>query len=76
MGSLCTWCGAETAEKFCSEVCQQDFETACRLWGAAEYEAERVSIFELRTCLGQHTRSLGLEFAPTTSEAPARSDAA
>ena len=24
----------------------------------------------------QHTRSLGLEFAPTTSEAPARSDAA
>ncbi len=54
MCSLCTWCGVETAEEFCSEGCRQHFDTACRLWGAAEYEAERVSIFTLRDCLEQH----------------------
>ncbi len=58
MDALCTWCGVETAEKFCSEGCRQDFNTACRVWAAAEYEAERVSIFELRTALYQRARSL------------------
>ena len=31
------------------EVAGRRFETACRIWAAAEYEAERVSIFTLRT---------------------------
>ncbi len=61
---LCTWCGVETAEKFCSEDCRQDFNTACRVWAAQEYEAERLSIFTLRSCLEQHTR--GVERGPAS----------
>ncbi len=88
MSILCTWCGTDferrnnggSAQRFCSKDCRQDFNTACRIWASQEYEAERVSISELRTCLGQHTRSLGREpapgEAPTTSEAPTRCDAA
>ena len=50
MGSLCTWCGAETAEEFCSEPCRESFNVACRIWAAQEYTAERLSIFTLRAC--------------------------
>ncbi len=58
MSTLCTWCGTEHGggAGFCSDGCRQDFDTACRLWGAAEYEAEEVSIFTLRSCLEQHKR--------------------
>ena len=60
----CTWCGTAyeprsnggSAQRFCSKDCRQNFNTACRIWAAAEYEAERLSIFTLRSCLGQHTR--------------------
>ncbi len=77
MTSLCTWCGTEfeprsnggEPQRFCSTDCRQDFNTACRIWGAQEYEAERVSIFDLRTCLEQRARSLGRDLgsegAPT-----------
>ena len=64
--SPCTWCGTEfeprsnggSTQRFCSKNCRENFNTACRIWAAREYQAERVSIFELRTCLEQHTRSL------------------
>ena len=83
---LCTWCGTRfeprkgggSAQRFCSKDCRQDFNTACRIWAAAAYEAERLSIFELRTCLEQHTRSLGCDRAntghPDASQAQARPD--
>ena len=64
MSQLCTWCGSAyesrsnggSVQRFCSKDCRQDFNTACRIWAATEYEAERLSIFTLRTCLGQRTR--------------------
>ncbi len=73
MSQLCTWCGTAfdprsnggSAQRFCSKDCRQDFNTACRIWAAAEYEAERLSIFTLRSCLEQHTRSLGCDRANT-----------
>ena len=52
MNSLCTWCGVETAEEFCSETCRESFNAAGRIWAAREYAAERLSIFTLRACLG------------------------
>ena len=51
MGTLCTWCGTETAEEFCSEPCRESFNAACRNWAAEEYATERLSIFTLRACL-------------------------
>ena len=67
-------------QRFCSKDCRQNFNTTCRIWGAREYEGERVSIFELRTLLGQHTRCVQRDSAPegcqSTTPAPARSDAA
>ncbi len=85
---ICTWCGTDfkprsnggSTQRFCSKDCRQNFNTACRIWGAREYEAERVSIFELRTLLGQHTRYVQRDSAPegchSTAETPAHSDAA
>ncbi len=66
MSAICTWCGTEyeprsnggKPQRFCSAPCRRDFETACRIWAAAEYEAERMSIFELKTALYQRARSL------------------
>ena len=51
MGILCTWCGVETTEEFCSEPCRESFNAAGRIWAAQEYAAERLGIFELRACL-------------------------
>ncbi len=73
MATLCIWCGTEHeagVEGFCSEDCRRDFNTACRIWAAAEYEAERVSIFELRTALYQRARSLGRDPASASPSAP------
>ncbi len=72
MNPLCTWCGTAyeprsnggKPQRFCSAPCRRAFETACRIWAAAEYEAERVSIFELRTALHQRARSLQRDLAP------------
>ena len=66
MNPLCTWCGTAyqprsnggSAQRFCSTPCRRAFDTACRIWAAQEYEAERVSIFTLRTALYQRARSL------------------
>ncbi len=69
-GILCTWCGTETAEEFCSEACRASFNAACGIWAAQEYAAERVSIFELRTALYQRARSLGRDLAPGDTQAP------
>ena len=61
---ICTWCGTECepcdSGGFCREDCRRDFNTACRLWGAHEYEAERVSIFELRP--QKHERAQWLSY--------------
>ena len=48
------------------------FETACRIWAAQEYEAERVSIFTLRTALYQRARSLQRDLASERSKTPQR----
>ena len=73
MSALCTWCGivyqprsnGGSAQRFCKKDCRESFNTACRVWAAQEYEAERLSIFTLRSCLEQHTRSLGCDRANT-----------
>ncbi len=44
--------------------------TACRIWAVQEYEADRVSIFTLRTALYQRARSLQRELAPERGKAP------
>ena len=72
MSALCTWCGTAyeprcnggSVQRFCSKDCRESFNTACRVWAAAEYEAERLSIFTLRSCLGQHTRCVQRDSAP------------
>ena len=83
MNPLCTWCGTAyeprsnggKPQRFCSAPCRRAFETACRIWAAAEYEAERVSIFELRTALYQRARSLGRDLAPGDIRPPKRRSA-
>ena len=54
------------------ELCRllSAIETACRIWAAAEYEAERVSIFTLRTVLYQRARSLQRDSASERGTAP------
>ena len=77
MSALCTWCGTAyeprnnggSAQRFCSKDCRQNFNTACRIWAAAEYEAERLSIFTLRSGLGQHTRCVESDPAPEGAKA-------
>ncbi len=39
-------------------------------WAAQEYEAERLSIFTLRTCLGQRTRCVQRDLASGGPQAP------
>ena len=56
MSALCTWCGVETAEKFCSEACRQNFDTACQVWGKEQYGCGEVSIWQLDTCLRRQKR--------------------
>ncbi len=78
MSQLCTWCGTAyelrsnggKPQRFCSAPCRRAFETACRIWAAQEYEAERVSIFTLRTALEQRARSLRRDPASEQGKAP------
>ncbi len=86
MSPLCTWCGTEfeprsnggSAQRFCSAPCRRAFDSACRIWAAAEYEAERVSIFALRTALQQRARCVesdpASEGAPKAPETGTRTD--
>ena len=61
---LCTWCGTAyeprsnggSAQRFCSTPCRRAFDSACRIWAAAECDAERVSIFTLRTAFYKRAR--------------------
>ncbi|MCH7776523.1 MAG: hypothetical protein IH878_08300 [Gemmatimonadetes bacterium] len=67
MSKLCTWCGTAyelranggSVQRFCSAPCRRAFDSACRIWADAEYEAERVSIFALRTAFYERARLLG-----------------
>ncbi len=78
MNLPCTWCGTTyeprsnggSAQQFCSAPCRRAFDSACRIWAAAEYAAERVSIITLRSCLGQHTRCVQGDPASERTKAP------
>ena len=78
MNPLCTWCGTTyelrsnggSAQRFCKKDCRESFNTACRIWAAQEYKAERLSIFTLRSCLGQHTRCVQGDPASEWGKAP------
>ena len=69
MNSLCTWCGVETPEEFCSEACRESFSAACRIWAEEQYGCGELSIFELRTCLGR--RAHRAERGPSSQGAKA-----
>lgn len=78
MSRLCTWCGATytprtnggSAQRFCSALCRRNFGAACHIWAAAEYEAERVSIFTLKTALYQRARCAQRNPAPERGKPP------
>ncbi len=78
MSRLCTWCGIAyeprsnggSAQRFCSAPCRRAFDSACRIWAAAEYDAERVSTSTLRTALHQRARCLESNPAPERGNAP------
>ena len=78
MSQLCTWCGSAyesrsnggSVQRFCSTPCRRAFDSACRIWAAAEYEAERVSIFQLRTAFYERARCMGSDLAPERGKAP------
>ena len=78
MSQLCTWCGSAyelrrnggSVQRFCSALCRRAFETACRIWAAQEYDAERISIFQLRTAFYERARCMGSDLAPERSKAP------
>ncbi len=78
MSRLCTWCGTAyeprcnggSAQRFCSTPCRRAFDSACRIWAAAEYDAERVSIFALRTAFYERARCVESDPASEGSQAP------
>ena len=84
MSPLCTWCGTEfeprhnggSTQRFCSKHCRENFNTACRIWAAAEFEAERLSIFTLRSCLEQHTRCVQPDLAAKRAQLPPKTGSA
>ena len=58
MTAICLWCetGFEPRAKqqrFCQSACRRAFDTACRKVGAAEIEAGRLQVSELRMALQQ-----------------------
>ena len=78
MSRLCTWCGTAyeprsnggSAQRFCSAPCRRAFDSACRIWAAAEYDAERVSVFALRTAFYERARCAESDPAPERVRAP------
>ena len=80
----CEWC--ETAfeprsnggsvQRFCSKDCRLDFYTACRNWGARQYENGQVSVTALKESPGQRARCVesdpGTQSTPTAPEARSR----
>ena len=84
----CLWCEGEfeprasggSPQRFCSAPCRRAFDTACRKVGAAEIEAGRLQVSELRMALRQRARCsesrLGLRATPGAPEAHQRPDGA
>ena len=78
MSRLCTWCGTAyeprsnggSAQRFCSAPCRRAFDSACRIWAAAEYNADRVSIFALRTAFYERARCVESDLASERGKAP------
>ncbi len=78
MSQLCTWCGTAyeprsnggSAQRFCSAPCRRAFDSACRIWAAAEYGAERVSIFALRTAFYERARCVESDPASGAAQTP------
>ncbi len=78
MSQLCTWCGTAyeprsnggSAQRFCSAPCRRAFDSACRIWAAAEYDAERVSIFALRIAFYERARCVESDPAPGAAQTP------
>ena len=78
MSQLCTWCGTAyqprsnggSAQRFCAAPCRRAFDSACRIWATAEYDAERVSIFTLRTAFYERARCVGNSPASEGAKAP------
>ncbi len=78
MSQICTWCetayeprsNGGSAQRFCSAPCRRAFDSACRIWAAAECDAERVSIFALRTAFYERARCVESDPAPERSKAP------
>ena len=78
MSQLCTWCRTEfeprnnggSEQRFCSAPCRRAFDSACRIWAAAEYDAERVSIFALRTAFYERARCVESDPASERDKAP------
>ncbi len=61
MTAICLWCetGFEPRAKqqrFCQSACRRAFDTACRKVGAAEIEAGRLQVSELRMALQHRAR--------------------
>ena len=77
MSVLCTWCGVAyeprsnggSVQRFCSAPCRRAFDSACRIWATAEYDAERVSIFTLRTAFYERARCVESNPASERSKA-------
>ncbi len=67
----CLWCGTEfeprsnggKPQRFCSAPCRRAFDTACRVYAAAEVEASRLPVSALKMALEQRARSLGRDLA-------------
>ncbi len=56
--AACLWCNAAfeprgKQQRFCQPTCRRAFDTACRKVGAAEIEAGRLQVSELRMALQQ-----------------------
>ena len=74
----CLWCGTEfeprsnggKPQRFCSTPCRRAFDTACRVYAAAEVEAGRLPVSALREALEQRARSLRRDSAQKRGKAP------
>ncbi len=76
MTATCLWCetgfeprASGTQHRFCHSACRRAFDTACRKVGAAEIEAGRLQVSELRIALA---RGVGPEMATTMIANPVR----
>ena len=73
----CLWCGTEfeprsnggKPQRFCSAPCRRAFDTACRVYAAAEVEAGRLPVSALKMALEQRARSLGRDPASESTQA-------